>query len=215
MANMPTGTRPALPAGTARVAILGTSLGHKWANVFYLQLTHGTVTTTDLQDVADFIATSWNTNIAPLCPTTVILTNVQVVFIPTAGSELTYTGTYTHAGTSGNASTNDASAALVVNWNINAYYRGGHPRWYLPGVQTNQITNGSDISSAFQTSAAAAFLALKNAIDAHTTTNISAIALGTLSFQTGNAWRTTPVFRIFAGCTIRPKLGSQRRRILS
>lgn len=214
-AIVPTGTRPPIPPGVARVAISGTFFTHRFVHVFYLQLTHTTVTVNDLQSLADEISTLWNTNIAPKSVSNVTLTSVAVTFIDAPGSEVVYQGTYSHAGTYAGTAVNDASLCYVVNWKISAYYRGGHPRTYMPGLTTADITNGSDINSTSASGVATAWNTFRNSLNAYTTTNISAIVMGTLSFQTANAWRTTPVFRPYTSVSVNPKAGSQRRRIHS
>lgn len=212
---MPTGPRPPIPPDICKVSLQGTTLGHKWVQVFYLQFTHGVVTVTDLQSISDEIATLWNTNVAGHTTTTTILTSVTLVFIPSVGNEVVYEGVYSHAGTNASAQVADASACAVVQWKISAYYRGGHPRTYFPGLGAAQVTNGSDIDPAFVTALVTGWNAFRNALNAFTTTNVSAIVMGTLSFQTANAWRTTPVFRPFTSVAVNNKLGSQRRRIHS
>lgn len=212
---MPTGPRPPIPPGVARVAISGKTLTHTWVMVFYLQLTGSGIIVNDLQSVANQIDTLWNTNIAPKVPTTVTMTNISVVFIPSVGNETRYDGSYSRAGTNGNTQVADASACYVVRWAISAYYRGGHPRTYMPGVSTADVTNGSAIGGASASNIATAWNTIRNALNSFTTTNITGIVMGTLSFQTGNAWRATPLFRPFTSVSVSNLLGSQRRRIRS
>lgn len=190
-------------------------MGHAWTQVFYLQLTGSTITVNDLQSIANEINSLWATNIAPRVTPDVINTHVSIVYIPSVGNEVTYEGTYTTVGTAAGTTVSDASAAYVINWAISAYYRGGHPRSYLPGVETSAVTNGSAISPTAASGLAGAWNTFRNGLNAFTTTNVTAIVMGTLSFQTGNAWRTTPLFRPFTSVSVRSVLGSQRRRILS
>jgi hypothetical protein len=212
---MPTGHRPPIPPGVARVAILGTTLGHLWTNIFYVQLSGSGIVAADLNTLASDIAGFWNTNFGAAVPSTVQITEVDIVYVPSVGNEVTGSWTGSHAGTSPNTQVADAAAAYVINWLISAYYRGGHPRMYLPGVTTNNVTNGSDIGASGAAALATDAIAFKDAINGVTTTNITAVAMGTLSFQTGNSWRTTPLFRPFTGAKGALKLGSQRRRIHS
>lgn len=212
---MPVGPRPPIPPSIARVAVLGTIFGHAWTQVFYLQVTGAAVTVNDLQSVSDEIATLWNTNIAPSLTADCILTNVSIVYIPSVGNELTYEGSYSHAGTAAGTTIDNAASSYVVNWKISAYYRGGHPRSYVPGVETSAVTNGSSISAATGSTFAGHWNTFRNALNAFTTTNITALVMGTLSFQAANAWRATPLFRAFTSVSVAAKLGSQRRRIHS
>jgi hypothetical protein len=183
--------------------------------VFYLQLTHGVVTVTDIQAIADAMDGYWNTNIKPQVTPDVVMQGIDIVYINAVGSEIVYKGSYNRVGTNADTTVSDASAAYVINWAIAAYYRGGHPRSYLPGVANGAVSAGSNISSGARTNLATAWNAFRNAVNTLTTTNVSAIVMGTLSFQTGNAWRGAPVFRPFTSVSVRNKLGSQRRRILT
>lgn len=212
---MPSGHRPPIPPTYARVAFSGTTQTHKFANVFYLGLTGGGIVSSDLNTLATSLATQWNTNIAPALCNTVTLTNTDIVYIPSVGNELVGASSASHNGQVVNAPVDDVSASFVVNWLISAYYRGGHPRWYLPGVDRTAVTNGSAIAGANTSALATDMAAFRTAVNAMTTTNISAVVIGTMSFQSGNAWRGTPLFRPFTGVKIKSTLGSQRRRIHS
>jgi len=215
--TMPTGPRPAPPAGTARVAISGTTLGHSWVNVFYLQLTHtSAVTVNDLQTIADGISTAWAAHSGSF-DTECVLTGVDVTFIPTSGTELRYVGSYSHAGTSTVTALKDVSANFVVDYVISDYYRGGHPRSYLSGVPVDATTDGANLTSAYQSGIVTNWNAIRNAINALTSTNITGTQMGTVRFSSGHSWLTPPRFVPFTSVKIgkRGKIGSQRRRILN
>lgn len=215
MATMPTGPKPPPPPGTARVAISGTCQGHAWTQVFYLQLTGSAITVNDLQTLANDIEGFYSTNLAASMPSVWALTDIKIVYIPSAGSEVVYEGTYSLVGTNAGTIVDNAASCLVIRWAISAYYRGGHPRTYMPGVMTSLVTNGSNIDPTNGSAFATKYNAIRNGINATTTTNITAVVMGTVSFQSGNAWRVTPVFRPFTSVSYNPKLGSQRRRIKS
>lgn len=212
---MPSGHRPPIPPGAARVALSGTYQGHRWANVFYLELTGTGITAADLNTLATDIATQWNTNFGNLCLPSTILTEVKIVYVPSVGNEVVGVATVSHAGTNTGTDVENAASCSVINWNISAYYRGGHPRWYLPGISQAHVSNGSDIDSTFASNIASGANSFRTGVNGFTTTNISGVSFGTLSFASGNVWRGTPLFRPFTGATTRLKLGSQRRRILS
>lgn len=200
---------------TARVAISGTIWGHKWVNVFWLNITHsGVVTVSDLQTIANGIDTAWSANVKGVLDNHCVMTSIDVAFFPTSTTEVRYTGSYNEIGTQASQLT-DAAACTVVDWIISAYYRGGKPRSYVPGVRADQVNNGSDFSAAYLTAAATAFNNYRNAINALTSTNITAVVMGTLSFVQANAYRAAAVFYTYTSVKIRPKLGTQRRRILS
>lgn len=192
-------------------------MGHAWVNVFYLNLTHTTVTVTDLQTIADGIHTAWTAQFKPIMTSSVVLSQVDVRFIPTSGSELRYTGSYSETGTSTDTQVSDAGACMVISWVISDYYRGGHPRMYIPCARNQTITNGSDVSSSLWSTVVGNANAFRNAINALTSSNVSAVVMGTVRFQHANAWLTPPVFTPFTSAKMGKsgKLASQRRRILA
>lgn len=214
---MPAGPRPLPPAGVARVALSGTILGHPWINTFWLQITHtGAVTVTDLQDIADFISASWNTDFGAAVSADAILTQVSVAFYPTVGTELVYVGSYSHVG-GAPAAVQDAGASWVIDFVISSFYRGGKPRWYLPGVPAASISNGSNISTSGFNVLVGGINIFRNHLNAHTTANVTAMTMGVVRFASGNAWLTPPVFWPYTSVKVgkKYKLGSQRRRILA
>lgn len=214
---MPSGPRPAPPAGTARVAISGTTLGHPWVNVFYLLVTHtSAITVTDVQTIADGIATAWAAHAGSFSTECVLLT-VDVTVFPTSGTEVRYVGTYSHAGTSTVTSLKEVSACFVVDYITGEYYRGGHPRSYLSGVPQDATTDGANLTSSYQSGIVTNWNAIRNAINALTSTNITAITMGTVRYASGKAWLSPPRFVPFTSVKIgkKGKIGSQRRRLLN
>lgn len=212
---MPSGHRPPIPPGYARVALSGTYQGHKWANVFYLALTGTGIVASDLNTLATDIANGWNSTLAGRVPASVVLTQVQIVYVPSVGNEVNGSAAVSHAGTRAGTDIENASSSWVLNWHISAYYRGGHPRWYLPGLLQADVTNGSAVDSGQASNTATSAAAFMADINGYTTANISGVQLGTMSFATGNSWRGTPLFRPFTGVAVRLIVGSQRRRLQS
>jgi hypothetical protein len=199
-----------------RLILTGTTLGHRWAAIQWLQLTQTSRTSTDLQSIVSSISAAWGTRFAPDILTTTQLNEVLGVWIVPGPGEIIATDSTVRAGTvTSTTQVQDASACLILQWHISAYYRGGHPRTYLPGLGVSAITNGSDLSSGTQSAFQASALAYMNDINALTHGGITGVTFGTVSFQTAHAWRTPPIFRPFIGVGVNPKLGTQRRRIHS
>lgn len=210
---MPTGHRPPIPPGYARVAIKGTVQTKPWVMIFYLQLTGTGITSADLNTLAGTIGSSWNTNIATQVTNDVVQTEVDIVYVPSVGNEITGTNTTAHTGSAASTIIDNVASCFVINWHINAYYRGGHPRTYMPGPRIADVSAGSVVGATALTNLASAWNNVLTAINAATTTNITAVVMGTISFQTANAWRTTPLFRAYKSVSVRNLLGTQRRRI--
>jgi hypothetical protein len=207
--------RPPIPPLKAKVEFQGTIFGHQWRNIAYLSVAGTGIGTADLNTLAGSIDSAWGTRLITVLSNDTTLTGVRVTYIPSVDNEIVGISTTARVCTGGASTVLDASASFVVNWQVNKYYRGGHPRWYLPGVKTGDITNGSAITSAARTGVASACNSLLNDINALTTTNITSVTLGTLSFRHDKAWRDPPVSWAFTGSSVAPYLGTQRRRIRS
>lgn len=210
---MPSGHRPPIPPGVARVALSGTVQGHAWTNVFYCNLGGTGITSTDLSTLATDIGNAWNTNVATQVTSDVVLTQVAIVYVPSVGNEVNATVTMSHAGSAASTIIDNASGCFVVNMHISAYYRGGHPRLYMPGPRLADVSAGSIVNSSTATNVASAWNNVRTAINAVTTANISSCQMGTLSFQTANTWRNPPIFRPYTGVSVRGIIGTQRRRL--
>lgn len=214
---MPTGPRPAPPAGTARVAISGKYQGHTFVWVFYLELTGTGIIVNDLATLATDIDTALNTNLIPVLGTDVLFSSIDIRYINSVGSEERYTKSISRTGSLAGTSIQDASACHVISWVISDYYRGGHPRTYLPGLTEALVTNGSDIDASHMATIVNDMNNFRLALNAVTTTNITGVAMGTVRFAQGNAWLSPPKFVQFTSVKAgkNSKVGSQRRRILA
>lgn len=209
---MPSGHRPQPPVGTARVAISGTgTAGNPWVNVLWLSLTATTHVQADLANVTDAMVAAFNTDIWSLMANDHNLTAAKATWLYASGQSIEYTGSYSHLGGLTGGSATDAACA-VVDWAINDYYRGGHPRSYIAGVRATDIANARTLGATERTNLAAGANSFITAVNALTHGGISAVALGTVRFQSGNAWLTPPVFRAYQSASVRSILGTQRRR---
>lgn len=212
---MPAGPRPNPPADTIKVAISGTIWGHKWANVFWLSVTHSSaVTVGDLSTLATAIATAWNTDLVNFCGSQHVTKEVALTFYDSGGPALQFVDSVNLVG--GQPSTfPDASGAYLIDWIISAIYRGGHPRTYLAGPNNGDVVTGGQLASGVQSSFATHSNAFRNAVNAITTTNITAVVMGTVSFVHALAWRTPPVFRAYTSTKVNASIGTIKRRIRS
>lgn len=210
---MPVGPRPAPPVDTARVAISGVVGSTVWTNVFHLQFTtDGTRTAADLKTITDGMVAAYFARFKARQSAACVLNDAKAVWITAVGNEIAYESSYNDAGTNGGAQA-IVSAAPVINWSISAYYRGGHPRTYMPGLVTSDVTNNNALSPTavgLWATAASSFLTDVNALVG---THILTTKLGEVSYQSGGVWRVPPIFRPFNSASLRTLLGTQRRRI--
>lgn len=218
MATPPTGTvdtdpRPAPPVGTARCSVGGTTQAHKWACVFWLNLTTVTPAQADLQTLAGKISGAWNTAMAPVQEPLTIMNAVQLVWTPVANQELIASDTTVRTGTLGDTAIKNASSCAVINHRTGAYYRGGHSRSYLPGVGQSLVTNGSTISAAGAGQIATAWTTFVTTIKTGPAGAITAIDVGTVRFRSRYNWLIPPVFVSWQSHSVRLTLGTQRGRL--
>lgn len=210
---MPTGPRPAPPAGTARVAISGTILAGHWVNILWLKLTDGgTPVVNDLASVIDSFAAAWNTDLCAQMTDATTTEQFKAVWTPSVGSEIVYTKATAFAGSIG-SEVNDRSICAVIDWQIGDYYRGGHPRTYLAGLPNAYVVNGSTLNATYRSALATAANSFRNAVNALTHGDITEVELGTVRFASAHAWLTPPVFRPYQSVGVRNYIGSMRRRI--
>jgi hypothetical protein len=107
----------------------------------------------------------------------------------------------------------DASASVVISWGSNAYWRGGKPRTYLPGIELSYTDGKSQITAAgdtWYTQKANDFLAAVNALS---DVGITQTGLGFVHFFVAGVLQTPGIFYPITGAAIHPRFGTQRRRL--
>lgn len=209
---MPSGHRPAPPVGTARVAIQGHgAAGNPWVNIFWLDLTATSHVIADLKSVIDSMVASYATRLLPQVSSPYVQTGAKASWLYASGQSLEYVNSYNNAGTGTGTYATDATCT-VIDWGISDYYRGGHPRTYLPGTLDAQLLLGRNLSSTYQSNVATGAAGFITDVNALTHGGITAVALGTVRFASGNAWLSPPVFRPYISAACRPVVGTQRRR---
>jgi hypothetical protein len=211
---MPTGPKPPIPAGIAKIVHEGTIFLKNWANIFYVLLgSSGPISAPDFLNLVTQMHGAYGTNLQNWKHVGSNLNTTRGIYVPTPGSEIVeeYTNIVPGATTSSTALPNNC--AITGSWSIDAYYRGGHPRTYLDGGYDSQITNGADILPAEIAARETNFLAYASAVNGMTAGTITSVQLGTLSYARHNAWRPTPLFFRYQVVTVHPRLDSQRRRL--
>jgi hypothetical protein len=202
------------PDNSVRIAISGTQNSINWANVFHAQLTtSSSIAQSDLDTWTTAVANAYKTRFAPQQTATVVYSLAKAVCFTPGGGELVSSSAMTGAGTSGGTQVSDQSACFVVSWTTNVYWRGGKPRTYLPGPANALVTNSSTIAAGTITSLGTAATNFRSDVNALTSGTITGTSFGFVSFSTGNAPRTPPLFFAIVGAKIHPRLGTQRRRL--
>jgi hypothetical protein len=210
---MPSGHRPQPPVGKARVAISGSgAAGNPWVNVFWLALASDTPTIGDFTDTLSSMVDDYVTRFGGYISTAYVIEQVKGAWMVDVGSVIESVVAVSHTGSGSSSYSTDATCTLI-NWSISDYYRGGHPRTYLPGTPEPAISDGRNLGSSFRSNLATAaddFIADINALALGT---ITETVLGTVRFASGNSWLHPPVFRPYNAASVSPVVATQRRRL--
>jgi hypothetical protein len=204
-----------MPPGYAKLELAGTWLTHQWKNIGYFAVGGSGISSGDLNTAAGTMNTSWGTRFIANLSDQCSLTSVKLVYVPSVGNEVVGISTVTKTGTRVGGYIDNASSCFLINWNVNKYYRGGHPRWYVPGICTADVTNGSTVGGSMRTAIAVSANGFLNDCNAITTGGITSLVLGTLSFVHAKAWRVPPVHFPFVTASTGATIATQRRRIHS
>lgn len=181
-------------------------------NVFWLNLTATTHVASDLGSIESTMLTAYITRFTPSMSNTSTITQIKTTWLYAAGQAIEVQQNASTAGSVATQPATDATCALI-NWSILDFYRGGHPRTYLNGVPYNKVTNGRLLDTTYASTLATAASGFLSDCNALTHGGISAAALGTVRFASGNAWLSPPVFRAYQSAGVNPIVATQRRRL--
>lgn len=181
-------------------------------------------TIADMTTWLNTVSAAWNTNMVPQ-------TNTGVVLWLLAGTDLSSaSGTQvanavTRTGTLAGVAL-PASSALVIKFKINRRYRGGHPRFYLPGRVSADLAStvawvagtGSAVATAFQAFITACVAGPPASFGAMSHANVSYFTgFVNKTFPSGRtravpSARVTPTVDAIQSYSANLQMGSQRRR---
>jgi hypothetical protein len=197
-----------------RVAIAGTNLTPAWANIFWFQLaTSSTISQADLDAWLVLVANQYKTNFAPRQTSNIGYKQATATLFVPGGSVLQSSSVMTGAGTNAGGNLADSSGCAVISWLTGVYWRGGKPRSYFAGIPTTDVSGSNILSGGAITNWQTAGNNFRTACNAFTQGTITSTLLGFVSFNSGNAPRTTPIFFSFNAAKVHPRLGTQRRRL--
>jgi hypothetical protein len=151
----------------------------------------------------------WSTSLS----TATTITTATGVLFQGPGQVLHSVHTSANAGLVSAGFVQDNSACTCISWSSNAYWRGGKPRTYLPGVQTQYVANPYTISAGgdtWYTQKANDFHVAVNALNATSITNTQH---GFVHFFQNGVLLSPSVFYPITGGQLHPRFGTQRRRL--
>lgn len=190
----------------------------------YYRYTGGAPDVADCLSLASDIFTAAG-NLANLCHESRVLTGCRVTDLSTDTG-----GDATHSGTTTGALTGDlvpASACVLINFSIPRRYRGGKPRIYIPGGDSETMETAQQWTSGFVTSATGSWSAFNNAVvgsSSGTTDLVSHASISYYEFFTATKNpvtgrykntpnpRTPPLPSDITTFSVNSRIASQRRR---
>lgn len=212
----PTGTKPPPLPGWMSVGynyVVGDSKGTNIEWFAYDETEAEAATSADLNQISVLQANSWLVRFSPHLANVTVLETMRIVLFRSSGEiAATFAPAYNGAGGDGS---NPGNIAAVVNWVIDAYYRGGKPKMFLPGIPPSAIATETQLEPDY-VSALTLAMGLWNAEDVptfvsdHLTSAPSHIAP---SWATGGAYRLTAVQRAVSEAWVQPRVCTQRRRL--
>lgn len=202
------------PDNTVRFSIAGTNDSAAWANVFWANLTtSGTPSQSDLDTWLTVVQAAYKTRFAASLQSSVTFTQAQALLFLPGSLALPSLIAMTGAGTGTNTTNDPTEICAVISWQTGVYWRGGKPRTYLPSPIVSLRTNKRVLSASGQSTFLAAAGSWRTDVNAVTAGAITGTQLGFVSFRSGNADRTPPVFFSYSSAKVHPRLGTQRRRM--
>jgi hypothetical protein len=207
--------RPPL-ASSVKVEVNWTSDGVAVAhNIGYALFGSGVDTSdpTTLTDLGNNLMSAWSSSGMPAQLSTHWHLTSVTCSDNSGGSDVAALSTHAAVSGSDSASAMPPQVCVCASWQIAARYRGGKPRWYIPGITVSALSAsyGSALLGAWQTATETALKAFYSTFQLGTA-NTHEYSWGTISYETAGAPRVTPLFRFFTGVQLHGRLDSQRRR---
>jgi hypothetical protein len=146
---------PVYTAQVIRAAFQGTVGDRNWANIVHYKYEAGPPSPEDLTTMAEALDAQWITSLTPYQDPDTSMNSVKLTDLTSALASQVELGTPTPGTREGDLL--PASACLLVTYDIDYRYRGGHPRNYLSvGVQ-GDLLNAQNWTSDFADAAKGAW----------------------------------------------------------
>lgn len=204
---------PALPnaPGVVKYEFLQTFAGRQVVNIMHTLYGGSPGSVAEITSVAADAWTAWTTNISPQVNSGVVLTEVRATDL-TSNTAPRGVHVANHAGGGGGTALT-ANAALVGSWQIARRYRGGHPRIYIAGCQTDWLTDVAHWTNTVIANMQTALTGLMNDLAAISHAPYTGMSVVSVSYFSGHALRVTPENDLITGVVVHPRVDSQRRRL--
>lgn len=211
---------PALPNGTAELAIKGTNQGLPWACIVHAKCTlTGTPTTADAGVLAQRYHVGWAGQFIPEQSDQIELHTVDCTLW--YGDGLTVDGTYSNVVLGQDSgSPLPASAAVLVSLRVAERWKGGHPRMYIAGIVDDRLDTVNSYTGATVSAFQSAYDDFKAYVNGVSSTHIDAASQAVVrrfadggSLTIPKTYLDPPEVLVVSAGVVRSHVASQRRRL--
>jgi hypothetical protein len=190
---------------------------HTGVNVFHVSFTGTIADQSAMTAILTQLATLTQTNIRPLINIVTSLNTIEATDLSSRTGVVASTAGFGAGTMTGGANLPD-NVAACVSLPVLYRYRGGHPRLYLPGQQSLNVTGTATWTGGWVTTVQNAMIAWRNAINNMTGAN-APFVLSMVSYFTHDANRN-PIYHPggpqpypIAGVRLHTRIDTQRRRL--
>jgi hypothetical protein len=210
----PSGTKPPPLPGWLKIDAHYTYEDTVAVNTFWLayDATQAEAATeADLDTIEATFRNDWLTYVSPSLVQQLVMTEIRMVLFRASG-ELAVSYTTAAAGAATNAAL-PANVSAVVNWTTHAFYRGGKPKTFLPGLHTGAVSSSRLLYATWASTLESHMNSWLGNASAYTSTHLSSAPVWIRpSWAIGKAYRTTAVQRQVYRAWVQPRMCTQRRR---
>jgi hypothetical protein len=193
-----------------KVVVHGTHLTHPYVNSFHVKFTGSIPDQNTANSIAEALVAQYWTAFGPVLSTLTVHTISQAIDLSTRTS-FVGNAVAAHAGSHAGGGGLIASTAVCMSQVIQARYRGGHPRMYLPLGDASWISNGSTILPTNLTAYQAAGAAFKSGVDGLATAGLT-YKLWAVRYWDQHQLLVTPQTYPVNSVTTHSRVDSMRRR---
>src|SRR6266576_1015206 len=182
--------RPNPPQHVAHLVVHGVTAGVTWANVFWVR--NGNLSTPNLEDFEAFlhdVAQLYVSRFGSHMTTGVTLDGVTGLYWGATDIDLGSEAPFPYVGAAGTEGLPN-NTATCISWKVQAHYKGGHPRTYLPPTDIGNRLDGRLYKPTYVADVQDKANAFIDDIHGLTHGEMSDLHLGTVSFVQRKAWRT-------------------------
>lgn len=196
-----------------RVAFQGDVGTREWSNIMHYKYSGSAPSPSDLTAMGDVLAAAWALYMTPLQDADTSLVSVKLTDLTSAFSAQVDDPAVTPGTRAGNYL--PASASVLITYDVDFRYRGGHPRNYLSvGVQ-GDLNTAQQWEGTFVTTATTAWNDTINGPVGNTYGSTAIASLGMVSLRTGGSPRGAGLYVPYSGSVGfgQVALGTIKRRL--